>query len=38
MGDLRHAYKILLGKPERKRSLGKLGIGGKIILDWIFWK
>jgi hypothetical protein len=25
MGEIGHAYKILIGKPERKRSLGRPG-------------
>jgi len=28
----------LVGKPEGKRSLGRPGVAGKIILRWIFRK
>jgi hypothetical protein len=31
----RSAYRILVGKPEGKRSLGRLDVGGRIILRWI---
>jgi hypothetical protein len=34
MGDIRNAYKILVGKPERKNSK-YLGVDGRIILKWI---
>jgi hypothetical protein len=29
---MRHEYKILVGKPEWKRPLGRLGVDGRIIL------
>jgi hypothetical protein len=29
---------ILVGKPEGKRPLGRLGVDGRIILRWIFRK
>jgi hypothetical protein len=29
------SLKILVGKPEGKRPLGRLGVGGKIILELI---
>jgi hypothetical protein len=32
---MRNVYKILVGKPERKKHFGDLGIYGKIILKWI---
>jgi hypothetical protein len=39
MGDIRNAYKVLFGKPERKRLLpGNLVVGGRIILEWILNK
>jgi hypothetical protein len=38
MGELRHAYSILVGKLEGKRSLKDLDVDGKIILEWIFGK
>jgi len=31
MEKIRNANTILIGKPEGKRSLRRLGIGGKII-------
>jgi len=33
MGKIRDSYKILVGKPEGKRLLGRLGVNGKIILE-----
>jgi hypothetical protein len=38
MGEMRNAYEILVGKPEGKNHSEDLGVDGKIILDWIFWK
>jgi hypothetical protein len=35
MGEMRNAYKILVGKPEWKRPLG---VNGRIILKWILGK
>jgi hypothetical protein len=37
---MRNSYKILVGKPEGKRPLGRLGlhVDGKIILEWILRK
>jgi hypothetical protein len=32
MCDMINAYKILVGKPEGKRSLGRLGVYGRMIL------
>jgi hypothetical protein len=31
MGEIRNAYNILVGKPEGKRPLRRLGIVGRII-------
>jgi hypothetical protein len=38
MGEMRDAYRIVVGKTEWKRPLGKLGVVGKIILEWILRK
>jgi hypothetical protein len=35
MGEMRSAYDILVGKPERKRPLEDIGVDGKVILEWI---
>jgi hypothetical protein len=35
MREKRNAYRILVGKPEGKRPLGRLDVGGRIILEWI---
>jgi hypothetical protein len=35
MHGAKHAYAILVGKPEGKRPLGELGIGKRIISEWI---
>jgi hypothetical protein len=37
MEEIRNAHKIVVGKPERKRSLEDLGVGGMIILKCIFF-
>jgi hypothetical protein len=34
-GEMRNAYKILVGKPERKRPLGRPRHRERIILTWI---
>jgi hypothetical protein len=31
MGDVRNAYKILVGKPERRDHLEDLGVNEKIL-------
>jgi len=36
MGERRNAFSFLVGRPEGRRPLGNLGIGGRIILKWIF--
>jgi hypothetical protein len=38
MGEMRNAYRILVTKPEGKRSHGRPGIDGKIIVEWILGK
>jgi hypothetical protein len=35
MGEKWNACRILVGKPEGKRPLGNLDVGGRIILRWI---
>jgi hypothetical protein len=37
MGKSRGVYRVLVGKPEEKRSLGRPR-RGRIILRWIFRK
>jgi hypothetical protein len=34
-GEKRNAYKVLVGKAEGRSNLEELGIGGRIILEWI---
>jgi hypothetical protein len=29
-------YRVLVGKPDGKRPLRRLNVGGRIILKWIF--
>jgi hypothetical protein len=31
-------YRVLVGKPEGKRPLGRPGAGGRIIFRWVFRK
>jgi hypothetical protein len=38
MGERRGAYRVLVGKPEGKNNLEAPGVGGRIILRWIFRK
>ena len=33
MAEGRSAFKILTGKPTGKRPLGRLGVGGRTILE-----
>jgi hypothetical protein len=35
MGVKRKAYRVLMGSPEGKRSLGRQDLGGWKILKWI---
>jgi len=35
MGEERGAYRVLVGKPEGKRPLGRPNVDGWIILGWI---
>jgi hypothetical protein len=34
MEEKRNAYRVLVGKPERKTPLGRLDVGGRIPLKW----
>jgi hypothetical protein len=36
IGKGRGAYRILVGRPERRNHLEDLGVGVRIILKWIF--
>jgi hypothetical protein len=36
MGEGRGVYMVLVGKPEGGQPLGDPGVGGSIILRWIF--
>jgi hypothetical protein len=38
MEERRGIYRVLVGKPEEKRPLGRQGVVGRIILRWIFRK
>jgi hypothetical protein len=38
VGDKRVAYRVLVGKPDRKSHLEDLGMDGRIILKCIFKK
>jgi hypothetical protein len=35
MGEMRNVYKLLVGKPERKRQLRRPSVDGRIILGWV---
>jgi len=37
-GERRGTYMVLVGIPEGKRPLGRIGVDGVIILRWIFKK
>jgi len=38
MGEGRGLYRVLMVKPEGKRTLGRQGVDGRIIIGWIFKK
>jgi hypothetical protein len=39
IGETRNAQRILVGKPERKKPLGRpLGVDGKVILECVLRK
>jgi len=35
VGERRGAYRVLVGKPERKNHMEDLGVDGRIRLKWI---
>jgi hypothetical protein len=35
MWERREVYRVLVGKPEEKRPLGRPSVDGRIILRWI---
>jgi len=38
MGEGRAVYRVLVGKPEGKRPLGRPRLSWRVILRWIFRK
>jgi len=38
MGEGRVVHRVLVGKPEGKRTLGRPRLDGRIMLRWIFGK
>jgi hypothetical protein len=38
MGEKGGVYRVLVGKPEGKRPLGRPSVDGRRILRWIFRK
>jgi hypothetical protein len=36
MREKRNGYRIVVGKPEENRPLGRQDVGGCTILNWIF--
>jgi hypothetical protein len=38
VGEGRGVHRVLVGKPEGKRPLGRPRLDGRIILSWIFRK
>jgi len=38
VGEMRNAYKILVGKPEGKRSSGRPRRRWGVVLEWILRK
>jgi hypothetical protein len=35
---MRNSYKVLVGKPERKRHWKDIGVGGRTPLEWMLGK
>jgi hypothetical protein len=38
IGEMRNAYKILVGKPAGKSYSEDLDVDGRIVLEWVLWK
>jgi hypothetical protein len=38
MGERRGEIRIFVGKPYRKKPLGRGGVRGRVILKWFFKK
>jgi hypothetical protein len=38
MGEKRNSHRVLVGKSEGRRPVGKLGLGGFILLKWFLNK
>jgi hypothetical protein len=38
IGEVRNAFKILIGNPKVRDHLGNLDVGGEVILKWILKK
>ena len=38
IGERRGVYRVLVGKSERKRTLGRPRLDGRVLLRWIFKK
>jgi hypothetical protein len=37
-GEMRNAYKILVGKPKGRDNLEDPGVDSNVISEWILWK
>jgi hypothetical protein len=35
MVEMRYAHRIVVGRPEGKRPIGRLSVDGRIILKWV---
>ena len=35
VGDSRGAYRVSVGRPDRKRTFGYIKLDGRIILKWL---